>query len=157
MKGYEMAALIVLAILIIFFFYIASAKADKRRITLVNAEGEKIGVDAEIARSPPVMMKGLMGRKSIGEYEGMVFVFPREGIHSFWMLNTTIPLDAIFISSDGGVVDVIQMEPCGFNVTKCRSYVPKAASLYVLEVNKGFSEKNAIVPGKSSLVLPVPG
>jgi len=153
MKAYEVAALVAIAVLIILFFHIATAKGDKRRIALINSEGERLYIDAEIAEEGAMMAKGLMGRKSLGEDEGMLFAFPRSGIYPFWMLNTTIPLDAIHIAENGTVVDILEMEPCGLNVTKCRLYTPKAPAKYVLEVNKGYSERHGIKKGKSSLDL----
>ncbi len=151
MKSYEIAALLAIAILIILFFHLASAKGERKRLTITNADGEKIIVDAEIANSSATKAKGLMGRESLGENEGMLFVFGRSGIYPFWMLNTTIPLDAIHIAESGMVVDILEMEPCGLNVTKCRLYTPKAQAKYVLEVNRGFSKKNSIIAGNSSL------
>lgn len=151
MKGHEVAALLALAVLIIFFFHLATAKGEKRRITLINSEGTKIQVTAEIANESAMMAKGLMGRKSLGEYEGMLFIFLRSGSYPFWMLNTTIPLEAIHIAENGTVVDIVEMEPCGLNITKCRLYSPKAPAKYVLEANMGFSRKNRISPGSSYL------
>jgi uncharacterized membrane protein (UPF0127 family) len=153
MKTYEVAAIIAIAVLLILIFYLITAKGEKKRLTLINSAGLEIGVDAEIANSGATMAKGLMGRSSLGENEGMLFVFPRSGKYPFWMLNTTIPLDAIHIAENGTVVDVIEMEPCGWNITKCPNYYPKAPAKYVLEVNRGFSREHLIVPGKSRLIL----
>ncbi|MEW6035299.1 MAG: DUF192 domain-containing protein [Candidatus Micrarchaeota archaeon] len=153
MKNYELAALIAAAILLVLVVYLVSAKGEKRRLALVNAEGERLPIDAEIATDSATKMKGLMGRQSLGENEGMLFVFDRPGIYPFWMLNTTIALDAIHIAENGTVVDVLQMEPCGLNVTRCKLYFPREKAKYVLEVNKGFSKDNSIIPGKSSLDL----
>jgi len=153
MKPYEMAALAAIAILLILLIYFATAKGERKRIILINGAGEQIGVDVEIAATPGTQAKGLMGRKTLGENEGMLFVFYKSGRYSFWMLNTTIPLDAVFIDEKGTVVDIIGMEPCGFNIAKCGFYTPKAPARYVLEANLGFSEKNKIVPGNSSILL----
>ncbi|MFH0884192.1 MAG: DUF192 domain-containing protein [Candidatus Micrarchaeota archaeon] len=153
MKAYEMAALFAIAVLIILFIHLATAKGEKRRITLVNSQGQKLDIDAEIANESATMAKGLMGRKSLGENEGMLFVFPKSGIYPFWMVNTTIPLDAIHIAENGTVVDILEMEPCGLNITKCRLYTPKAPAKYVLEVNKGYSKKNKIINGNSTMVF----
>ncbi len=148
------AALVAAALIIIILIsYIVTAKGERRRIILVNGEGDEIGVDAEIADTQATMAKGLMGRASLGENEGMLFVFNRAGVHSFWMMNTTIPLEAIFFDDGGNVVDVIRMEPCGLNITRCRFYTPKAPARYALEANRGFSEKNGIVCGNSSILL----
>ncbi|MCI0503834.1 DUF192 domain-containing protein [Candidatus Micrarchaeota archaeon] len=153
MKPYEVTALLAIAVLIILIFHFIGAKGEKKRIAIINADGSKVYVDAEIANESATMAKGLMGRRSLGENEGMLFVFKQSGIYSFWMLNTTIPLDAIHFADNGTVADIIEMEPCGLNIVKCRLYPPKAQAKYVLEVNQGFSEKNRIVIGTSRLDL----
>jgi len=144
-----------LVIVLLFVFYFMSAKGDKKKIVLINSKGSEITVDAEIADNMTTRAKGLMGRKSLGEYEGMLFVFDRPGTYSFWMLNTTIPLDAIFIDGNGDVVEIIQMEPCGFNVLNCsaNNYKSKEQAQYVLEVNQGFADEHSIIPGKSSALI----
>lgn len=144
---------LILFIILILIIYVVMAKGEKKKLTLVNGEGKEVYVDSEIADNASTKIKGLMGRDSLGQNEGMLFTFEKEGMHSFWMFNVTIPLDAIFFDSNGTVVDVISMEPCGLNITKCKSYVPKKPAKYVLEVNKGFSEKNSILTGKSRLKL----
>lgn len=151
MNSSILIAIALAVILLVLLFYFVSAKGEKRRITLINSEGKRIDINVEIADNMTTRMKGLMNRSSLGEYEGMLFVFDKPSVYAFWMLNTTIPLDAIHIAQNGTIVDIIEMEPCGFNVTNCRIYTPKAAALYVLEANKGFSIKNKLEIGKSSL------
>lgn len=140
----EYVLAIFLIFLIILIFYFVTAKGERKRITLINSEGSEIPVDVELADNFTTRAKGLMGRKYLGENEGMLFVFEKPGIYPFWMLNTTIPLDAIFISEDFKVVEVIEMEPCGLNIFNCRLHTPKNKAKYVLEVNKGFSRKNSV-------------
>jgi uncharacterized membrane protein (UPF0127 family) len=103
-----------------------------------------------VAGNPITRMKGLMGRDSLGADEGMLFIFDTPGMYAFWMLNTTIPLDAIFIAQNGSVVDIIQMAPCGINPLNCPQYAPKAPALYVLEVNQGFAASHGIVIGSKA-------
>jgi uncharacterized protein len=148
MKTIELAAILV-AMLLIFIVFFSLVKGEKKRINIINADGSQVSVDAEIADNPITQAKGLMGRKSLGETEGMMFVFDKPGRYSLWMLNTTIPLDAVFISEDKTVVDIIAMEPCGFNVTRCKTYTPGADAKYILEVNQGFSKRYGISVGKS--------
>ncbi|MBN1170248.1 DUF192 domain-containing protein [Candidatus Micrarchaeota archaeon] len=147
----DWTALIVIGvILIILILYFAAAKGEKRKIQIINSEGTAIDVEVEIANTMTTRAKGLMGRTILGENEGMLFVFDKEERHSFWMLNTTIPLDAIHVSKNGTVVDILQMDPC--TLLQCTSYLPKEKSRYVLEVNQGFSKKHEIEKG-SMLVL----
>lgn len=129
-----------------------------------NKEGEKIlenieknsvyfpeqdlYIKVEIARDPYAWAKGLMFRENLPESEGMLFIFPNEGARSFWMKNTLIPLDLIFISKDGKVVDIKEnFEPCK-NLT-CPSYSSKEPAMYVLEVKRGVVEKFKILVGDS--------
>jgi len=145
-----LAALALLALIIIFYFI--TARGPVKKISITNADGSTVSVSVEIANNTATRMKGLMGRKSLGAEEGMLFVFDRPGKHSFWMMNTTIPLDAIFIAENGSVVDIIAMQPCGWNVTNCPTYAPKTEAKYVLEVNPGFAARNRIVVGKGKLL-----
>lgn len=147
---YILVSLVFIILIVILAIYLFSAKAERRKITLTNEKGTQVAVDAEVADSSATQMKGLMGKSSLGEDEGMLFVFNHDDMHSFWMLNTTIPLEAIHFASNGTVVDIISMQPCGFNVTSCKIYTPKAPSRFVLEVNAGFAEKNGISIGNSS-------
>jgi len=127
-------------------------KEVKGNIEIINKDRKSVYVEAEIADNAVKRMRGLMFRKSLGENEGMLFVFDKESFNRFWMMNTTIPLDAIHFDANGTVVDVIAMEPCK-SLVSCPIYTPKAESKYVLEVNQGFAEKNGIEIGKSRLII----
>ena len=65
----------------------------------------------EVARSEEERQRGLMHRKSLGEYEGMLFVFARDQHLSFWMKNTDIPLSIAYISKSGVIKSIHHMEP----------------------------------------------
>jgi len=153
MTANEIAVILAVAVILILILYFISAKGEKRKLTLVNSEDKRIELDVEIANNSITRAKGLMGRSSLGENEGMLFIFNKSGIYSFWMLNTTIPLDAIYLSEEGTVVDIMEMEPCGLNITKCRLYTPKAEARYVLEVNQGFSKEHNIEVDDSRILL----
>ena len=157
MNGQEIGLALLAAIVLVALFYLiysfAIAKNAVKKISITNPGGSLISIDAEIADNPFKMMKGLMGRSSLDENAGMLFVFQSEDIQTFWMFNTTIPLDALFIKENGTVAEIIQMEPCGLNVTKCKTYAPNETARYVLEVNKGFSKRHNIIVGKSTVSL----
>ena len=89
-------------------------------------------VNAEIADTPEKRAEGLMNRETLEKNEGMLFIFDEEGLHGFWMKNTLIPLDAVWISSDLRVVDIKRMEPCLRE--PCPVYIPKGNAQYVLEI-----------------------
>jgi len=107
----------------------------------------KIGsttVVAEVADTLPKQIKGLMFRSGLKENEGMLFDFGSEGYHSIWMMNTSFPIDIIWINN-GKVVDIKKdAQPCGLI---CPSYGPKEPARYVLEVNANFTDKHKIKIG----------
>jgi uncharacterized membrane protein (UPF0127 family) len=87
-----------------------------------------------------------MGRKSLPEYSGMLFVFPDENYRSFWMKNTLIPLDMMFIAANGTVLEIRRnVQPCSKD--PCETYRSVQKSMFVLEVNAGFSRQHGIGEG----------
>lgn len=109
-----------------------------------------ISIDVEIADSFSVQMQGLMYREELGEYSGMLFIFPDKIERTFWMKNTLIPLDMIFIDSNMKIVKIVQAEPC--SADPCSHYKSERVAMYVLEVNKGFSESHGIKEGNIVLI-----
>jgi uncharacterized protein len=121
--------------LVIILILICSCSSS---ISYIEINGEKITV--EIADTKSKRETGLMFRESLCDICGMLFVFEKEGLHSFWMKNTLIPLDIVFINNSMNVVDLKHAIPCNKDV--CESYIPKSSALYVLEVNGNkFDEK----------------
>jgi uncharacterized protein len=115
----------------------------KGRVVLEDAFGGKLVVEVEIAQSPEMRERGMMWRKELAHGKGMLFVFDHEDEHSFWMKNTLIPLDMIFISGDLKVVGVVERaEPKSLGSRTV--YQP---SKYVLEVPGGWAEKVGLKPG----------
>ncbi len=97
----------------------------------------------EIAKTPEQREKGLMHRKNLKENEGMFFIFEEEDKYWFWMKNTFIPLDIIWISAGRKVVDVSKNnQPQNLN-----PITPSVKAKYVLEINAGLAEKFGIKPG----------
>ncbi len=87
----------------------------------------------EVATDTETKAQGLMFREKLDKDHGMFFVFDVEKYHRFWMKNTSIPLDIIWISADAKVVDIQTAIPC--KTPTCPSYVPRDMAKYVLEVN----------------------
>jgi uncharacterized membrane protein (UPF0127 family) len=87
----------------------------------------------EVAEDSETRAQGLMFREKLEVNHGMLFVFEQEKFHRFWMKNTSIPLDIVWISSDRKVVDVQTVAPC--KTPTCPSYVPQGMAKYVLEIN----------------------
>lgn len=106
------------------------AEKEKAKVQI----GEQIW-QTEVANNDKLRQRGLMFREKLNENEGMIFVFNYSAPHSFWMKNTLIPLDIIWISEDLKVVDVQTLEPCLHD--PCPSYQPKQKAKYVLEINAG--------------------
>jgi uncharacterized protein len=112
------------------------------RVLVENAGGGVHEVKAEVARTEAERQRGLMHRERLAPDEGMLFVFPTAAAHAFWMKNTLIPLDMIFIDDDGRVVGVVER-------AQPHSLEPRSGgvSRYVLEVNGGWAAAHAIRKG----------
>ncbi len=108
--------------------------------TVLDVAGSKLIV--EIADTTESRQQGLMNRKSMGEDEGMIFVFENESKLSFWMKNTQLPLSIAFIAADGTIRQIEDMEP------ESLAAVPSYRNvLYALEVNQGWFEAHGVGPG----------
>ena len=92
-------------------------------------------VNVELARTPGERAQGLMGRRSLGPRQGMLFIFPTQTHGGFWMKNTLIPLSIAFIGTNGRIQQIMVMEPCRRD--PCRVYTPRRPYVRALEVNKG--------------------
>lgn len=96
--------------------------------------------EVELAITREEKMLGLMFRKSLGLNKGMLFVFDEEGFASFWMKNTLIPLDIIWINENKEVVFISEnTQPC--EGSSCPSINPDQKAKYVLEINAGVSKE----------------
>lgn len=100
-------------------------------------------IDIEIADNDQETAQGLMYRTSMPENAGMLFLMKTEQMQSFWMKNTYIPLDMIFVNSQKEIVTIRH------NTTPMKesSYYSTKPALYVVEVNAGFCRKNNIKEG----------
>jgi uncharacterized protein len=132
-------------ILLAAFFVLAiAACSDGSRVRILSANGvSKAVVRVEIADTAEGRELGLMYRQQLADDAGMLFVFKQSQHLTFWMKNTEIPLDMIFVSSDGTVVGIIpDAEPFSE-----RNLSVDGDSEYVLEVNGGFARRHRIKPG----------
>lgn len=96
----------------------------------------------EVARTQAEQSRGLMERRSLAANRGMVFIFERPVQNSFWMKNTYIPLSIAFVSAEGVIVDIQDMEPLALDL-----HTPAAKYLFAIEANKGFFAKSGIKSG----------
>lgn len=112
-----------------------------------------IKVTAEVAATDADRERGLMFRTSLDENAGMLFVFPGLDVLSFWMKNTLIPLDLIWLNERKEIVYFVTADPC--KKDPCGSYIPMQKAMYVLEVNGGFVKKHRLMLGQQ-LIFDVP-
>ena len=108
-------------------------------------------IRAETAASPEELRRGLMGRRSLCENCGMLFLFPRPAGWCMWMRGTLIPLSVAFISGRGEVIALEEMEP-GSDALHCSP----APAAYGLEADPGWFRRNEIGPGDRVSGLPDP-
>jgi uncharacterized membrane protein (UPF0127 family) len=106
------------------------------------ASGVTVTVRVEVARTPAEQEKGLMNRPHLPDDAGMVFVFADTARHGFWMKNTLVPLDLLFIGEDGRVEAVVERAPLGLDVDD-----GGVESRYVLEVNRGWARAHGVGRG----------
>jgi uncharacterized membrane protein (UPF0127 family) len=98
--------------------------------------GTKVFI-VEVARTKAEQEKGLMYRSGLGAGKGMLFVFETVGIHLFWMKDTLIPLDIIWVSQDERIIYIQSMaQPHDKTILD-----PKVPAKYVLEINGGLAER----------------
>jgi uncharacterized membrane protein (UPF0127 family) len=103
-------------------------------------------VHVEIAADDASRQQGLMYRDRVREGTGMLFMFPQTGNYPFWMKNTLIPLDMIWIDEQKRIVHVTQdVPPC--QADPCPSYPPGADARYVLELAAGVARQHGVVAG----------
>ena len=106
-------------------------------------DGGQARFTVEIADEPAERAQGLMFRESLGRYKGMLFIFEEPLAASFWMKNTLIPLDMIFLDQHGVVKKVHPMAVPG----SLESVLGGDGILSVLEINGGLAEKVGIREG----------
>jgi uncharacterized membrane protein (UPF0127 family) len=99
-------------------------------------------IKAEVAQTPREHEIGLMWRTSMGSNEGMIFIFPQDARQCFWMKNTLIPLSVAFVTADGRIANLDEMQAQTEN-----SHCSTEPIRYVLEMNKGWFTKKGIKAG----------
>ncbi len=119
-----------------------SQSGDGARVTLFSGK-RSCAFTVELARTPDQHERGLMFRKTLARDRGMLFLFPEEASRYFWMKNTLIPLDIIFVDSRRTVVDVHHgARPLDETIIASRK-----PARYVLEVAAGMAGACSVAPG----------
>lgn len=139
---------IFLPIIAVAGFIILVGLLSQGKLIKVRAKSIKIDtteINIEIAKTNDERSKGLSNRTSLNENTGMIFVFPKNSKPVFWMKDTKIPLDIIWIN-DNKIIGIDKnVEPeLGILDAKLKKYPAPDDVDYVLEVNAGFSDKNNI-------------
>jgi len=114
-----------------------------RSSLVIDTGARQIKFDVELALTDAERSRGLMFRDKLGPYEGMLFDFYQEAPVSFWMKNTLIPLDMLFIGPDGHIRRIAE-RTVPLSTIPVPSVDPVRA---VLEINGGLSEKLGIKTG----------
>ena len=99
-------------------------------------------ITVELARDPAEQSRGLMFRDSLPPDHGMLFLFARDDVQSFWMRNTKIPLSIAYADSRGRIVRIADLEP--FDERPVTSIAP---ARYALEMNRGWFAAHHVVAG----------
>ena len=136
----------ILVLLVVFAIFSCSKKDVLQTQTLkIN----QWNITVEIADTPETQEKGLMGRDSLDEDRGMLFVYDRDSRKSFWMKNTKIPLSIAYIAADGTIREKYDMEPLSTRIIESKYSVR-----YALEVNQGAFERHGIKAGDKVVFKP---
>lgn len=107
----------------------------------IKLEIRRHNIRAFIANTPDSRERGLMKITHLCANCGMLFIFPQAKKHSFWMKDTPLPLSIAFISAEGTILNIIEMEA---NTTS--SHHAQGNALYALEMNKGWFTEHTIQP-----------
>lgn len=103
--------------------------SSRQEVIPIQIAGETFHI--EVARTRERQIRGLMSRQSLGEREGMLFVYKEDRRLSFWMKNTSIPLSIAFIDGQGTIIQIEKMKP--FDPTTVRSRISVRYALEILQ------------------------
>lgn len=119
----------------------------------MTPEGDPIFIELAVTREEQV--QGLMFREHLDENAGMLFVFEEERGLAFWMKNTLIPLDVLYLDANGVIVDIHTMQPCPPEALQCPNYPSRDEAQYALEINAGRAEELGLEIGETlEIILP---
>ncbi len=149
-QGVWIVIFLVLAVVGFYFYADYRSGASLLRVYFKNPDGgETSYFKLEIADNNPERSRGLMYRSSLDSDKGMIFVFPMERVQSFFMKNTYVPLDMIFVDAQGMVVGIVKNAA---KLSETSRSVGKP-SQYVVELIGGSSDAHGIAEG-SKLLIP---
>ena len=117
-------------------------KLETRLLTIRKTDGSTVKINAEMARTESDRNNGYMNRRRIPDGTGMLFLFDRDQMLSFWMKNTPEPLSIAFIDSQGRIRNIFDMTPYSLATTDSTVNVR-----YALEVPRGWFSRTGIATG----------
>jgi uncharacterized protein len=133
----------------------APSSADEGLVAVVTPNG--VTINAELADTPQKRAKGLMYRETLARDRGMLFTFAEAQPWTFWMKNTRIPLDIVWMDGKKRIIHVERNVPvCHRTDEGCPQYQPNENALYVLELAAGMADTLKLQRGMS-LKFTVPG
>ena len=135
-------AAIALAALAAILMSTSACRSRSEPHVILHGDDGAVKVGVELALTRDEQSRGLMWRESMAEDRGMLFVFGDSRPRSFWMKNTPLPLDIVYID-EGRIVSIAQST----TPYSTRSIPSGAPARYVLEVNGGFCKRHGIAPG----------
>lgn len=128
-----------------------TASLPTTELAIICKDGRQVKLVAEIADTEETRSRGFMEREEIPDGTGMIFIFDRDQILSFWMKNTPHPLSIAYIDSSGKIRDIYHMTPLSM-----ASWSSTVSVRYALEVPQGWFEREGVslgdrvvIPGKT--------
>lgn len=138
-------------VLVVLIFGMVACSGTKVDGQWASPRGEVVFPDrtrviVEIADTDAKRQRGLMFREQMAPTDGMIFLFDEPGNYPFWMKNTLIPLDMIWLDRDARIVSIAEsVPPC--KADPCPSYDHQGQALYVVEVVSGFAKQHKLKIG----------
>lgn len=128
--------------------FIVLKKEDFSKCRVASLRLDNFKVELDVASDDIKRKIGLMFVKNLSKDKGMIFVFDKEEEHLFWMKNTYIPLDIIFVSKDFKINKISTLRASFFEENE--KNVPRVSGIgkYVIELNAGFTKEFGLTEGK---------
>lgn len=140
-------------VLVLVFAILYNPEGYEAEVTFHSAAGDMI-FNCEVADTSSERATGLMNRESLEENAGMLFLFDSSENLTFWMKNTLIPLDIIFIDEEMKVINVEEAYPePGIPDSNLTIYKSDRPAKWVVEINQGLCSASGIGPGTDVTVI----
>jgi len=139
---------LILVILAFLYNFLTKTPSSLHNRNTIDVKVGMYSYKLEIANTVDQRSLGLSNRDSLCTSCGMIFIFDTEGIYPFWMKDTRIPLDMIWLDKDGRIVDMYSAKPQpDAKLWELKTYPNKTPAKYVIEINEGDFDKNNLKVG----------